>query len=45
MAQLLGFVPIANLSGHVKDADGTSRDLIILALDARDAVTDESSIL
>jgi hypothetical protein len=37
-AQLLGFVPVAVLPGHIKDYCGVLHDLVILQLRVADAI-------
>ena len=44
-AQLVGFIPVAVLHGHIRDIDGTSRDLVIMELTVSDAVPSEEGIL
>ncbi len=44
-AQVIGFVPVAVLSGHVRDIDGTPHDLVVLELKVSDAVPSDENVL
>ena len=44
-AQIVGFVPVAVLHGHVHDLDGTPRDLVIMELKVTDAAPSDEEIL
>lgn len=44
-AQVVGFIPVAVLHGHVHDIDGTPRDLVIMELNVSDALPGDEEIL
>lgn len=44
-AQVIGFIPVAVLHGHVHDIEGTPRDLVIMELNVSDAVPGDEVIL
>ena len=44
-AQVLGFIPVAVLHGHVHDIDGTPRDLVIMELNVSDVVPGDDVLI
>ena len=44
-AQIVGFIPVAVLHGHVHDIDGTPRDLVIMELKVTDAAPSDEVFL
>ena len=44
-AQVIGFIPVAVLHGHIHDIGGTPRDLVIMELNVSDAVPGDEEIL